>query len=241
MNIFITGGTRGIGKSLVEAFSRNYNNVFFCFEKEKDNALSLEEKLISEGFFAKGIKADVSDANQVLKAVEEAKDICGNIDVLINNAGISLVSLIQDTTEEEFDRLFSVNVKGVYNCIKAVLPDMLSKKKGHIINISSIFGISGASMEALYSATKAAVIGLTKSLALELGPSGITVNCIAPGVIDTDMNNNLSAEEKIELINRTSARRLGKGEDIASLALFLADEKNSFITGQTISVDGGLV
>ena len=239
MNVFITGGTRGIGRSLVENFCKKNHTVFFCYKESGKNALEIENDMKSKGYYAKGIQADISITAEVLKAVSEINSICGGIDILINNAGISLTKMFSDVTDEEWEALFAVNVKGTYSCIKAVLPYMISKKKGKIINISSVWGITGASCEAAYSASKAAVIGLTKALAKELGPSNITVNCIAPGVIDTCMNKHLSKDDISSLIDETPLMRIGTGNDVSTLALFLAGDESGFITGQVISVDGG--
>jgi 3-oxoacyl-[acyl-carrier protein] reductase len=173
--------------------------------------------------------------------VETAKELYGAIDVLINNAAIAQQKLFTDITEEEWDSIFAVNVKGVYNCCKAVVPHMVSQKDGVILNISSVWGMVGASCEVHYSATKAAVIGFSKALAKELGLSGIRVNCIAPGVIDTDMNAGLSPDTLAQLKGETPLARIGTSKDIAALALFLASSEASFITGQVISSNGGFV
>lgn len=165
----------------------------------------------------------------------------GRISTLVNNAGIAEQIMFCDITEEKWDRMFAVDVKGVYNCIQAALPDMIHNKSGRIINISSMWGITGASCEVHYSAAKAAVIGMTKALAKELGPSGITINAIAPGVISTEMNGNISEEIMTELKEETPLGRIGTPEDIAETAIFLASPKASFITGEVISVNGGFV
>ena len=164
----------------------------------------------------------------------------GGVDVLINNAGISKIKLLSDTTEEEYDEVFDTNMKSVYLVTKASIPYMIRKKCGRIINISSMWGVTGASMEVIYSASKAAVIGFTKALAKELGPSGINVNCIAPGVINTDMNKTLDEETLSSLSEETPLMRLGTTEDVAKAVLFFASENSSFITGQVLSVDGGI-
>ena len=165
----------------------------------------------------------------------------GSADILINNAGIAQQKLFTDITDDDFTRMFDINVRGVFNCCRAALPYMIHKKHGRIINISSMWGVCGASCEVHYSASKAAVIGMTKALAKEVGPSGITVNCIAPGLIDTPMNANLSKETINELCEETPVGRIGTPEDIANAALFLASDSSSFITGQVLGVDGGFI
>lgn len=173
--------------------------------------------------------------------VSDIEKSLGSVGVLVNNAGIAEQALFSDISEEMWDRMFAVNVKGAYNCAQAVLPSMIHEKRGRIVNISSMWGISGASCEVHYSASKAAVIGFTRALAKELGPSGITVNCIAPGVIATEMNGRLSPETMAELKENTPLNRIGVPEDIAEAILFLASDRAAFITGQTLSVDGGFI
>ena len=173
--------------------------------------------------------------------VKQIEGDLGQITVLVNNAGIAEQALFSDITEEMWDRMFGVNVKGAYNCTQAVLPHMIHNKYGRIINVSSMWGISGASCEVHYSASKAALIGFTKALAKEVGLSGITVNCVAPGVIATEMNGHLSEDIIEELKNETPLNRIGTPEDVAEAIFFLASDKASFITGQTLSVDGGFV
>ena len=185
--------------------------------------------------------ADVSDKTEVEEMFRKAEQELGKISALVNNAGIAEQILFSDITEEKRDRMFAVNVKGAYNCTQAVLPSMIHEKYGRIINVSSMWGISGASCEVHYSASKAALIGFTKALAKEVGLSGITVNCVAPGVIGTDMNAAISREILEELKENTPLNRIGTSEDVAEAILFLASDKASFITGQTLSVDGGFI
>ena len=173
--------------------------------------------------------------------IKKTHEIFGDIDILINNAGIAQQKVFLDISERDWERIFDVNVKGVYNCIKEVLPDMLKKKEGKIINISSIWGISGASCEVHYSASKAAVIGLTKALAKELGPSKIKVNCVSPGVIKTDMISDFSYEDIEMLKYNTPLGEIGKPEDIAKIVYFLTSDDSNFITGQIISPNGGFI
>ena len=186
-------------------------------------------------------QADVSEKTEVEEMFRKAEQELGKISALVNNAGIAEQILFSDITEEKWDRMFAVNVKGAYNCTQAVLPSMIHEKYGRIINVSSMWGISGASCEVHYSASKAALIGFTKALAKEVGLSGITVNCVAPGVIGTDMNAAISGEILEELKENTPLNRIGTSEDVAEAILFLASDKASFITGQTLSVDGGFI
>lgn len=232
----ITGASRGIGAAIALKLSEM---GFFTFINYYKN-LEMAEKVanLTGGMT---IQADVSDLEQVKKMVEIASAKTGGIDVLINNAGISVSGLFTDITLEQEQKLWSVNVSGVFNCTKCVLPYMINKKNGKIINISSMWGQAGASCEVHYSASKAAVIGFTKALAKEVGPSGINVNCIAPGVIMTDMNNCYNKEVLEELRAETPLERLGKPEDIADITAFLASESSNFITGQIIGVNGGFI
>lgn len=184
------------------------------------------------------IKADVSKFGEAKFLINESIDRFGEIDVLVNNAGISLVKLFQDVSELEWKNLFACNVGSVFNCCKAVASHMISRKDGKIINVSSIWGICGASMEAHYSASKAAIIGFTKSLSKELGPSGICVNCVAPGVIDTDMNK-FDKQTMQELKNEAPLQKIGTPADVAKSICFLASDDANFITGQVISISGG--
>ena len=239
--VLITGASKGIGRATAIKFFQNGYNVVINYNSSLNDAKSLEDYINSNGGKAISIKADVSDAKQVSKMFDVAISKFGFIDVLVNNAGISHTALIQDTSEDAFDKLFNVNVKGAYLVGNAVLPSMLSAKKGKIINVSSMWGERGASCEVVYSASKSALIGYTKALAKEVGLSGITVNCVLPGVIDTDMNKHLSKQDLDELASSTSLGRIGKAEEVADLIYYLASENSSFITGQVIGVDGGFI
>lgn len=234
-NVLITGASRGIGKECARAFAKENYRVFINYNKSEKEALDLAEEI--NGI---AIKCDVSNSKDIKNMFSFIETNYGGIDVLINNAGISKIKLLTDTTEEEYNEVFDTNMKSVYLVTKSALPYMINKKMGKIINISSMWGITGASMEVIYSASKAAVIGFTKALSKELGPSNINVNCIAPGVINTDMNKHLDEETLIYLSNETPLMRLGKTEDVAGAALFLASDNSSFITGQVLSVDGGI-
>ena len=239
--VIVTGASRGIGKACALAFGKSGANVIINYTRSKEKAEELCEDISKLGGRALPFCADVADRKAVDEMIAFAHSNFGSISTLVNNAGIAEQIMFCDITEEKWDRMFAVDVKGVYNCIQAALPDMIHNKSGRIINISSMWGITGASCEVHYSAAKAAVIGMTKALAKELGPSGITVNAIAPGVISTEMNGNISEEIMSELKEETPIGRIGTPEDIAETALFLASPQASFITGEVISVNGGFV
>lgn len=234
--VLITGGSRGIGRECVKLFCENGYRVAFTYNKSEDKARELESL---SGAFA--IKADSAIESEIISAVEFIRKRLGNIDILINNAAISSFSLFTDLTLEDWNKIFSVNVSGAFLYSRECLKDMIKNKSGRIINIASMWGITGSSCEVHYSAAKAALIGMTKALAKEVGPSGITVNAIAPGVIDTDMNLALSKEDIDALIDETPVCRIGKPSDVAHAALYLADEKASFVTGAILNVNGGMV
>lgn len=235
--VVVTGGARGIGRAAALAFAKRGYAVAVCYEKDDAAADSLRSLLAEEKIPCLVMKADVSRADAVAAFCGKALTLTGKIDVLVNNAGIANTGLFQELSEENFDRLFAVNCKGAYLASKAVLPHMISEQRGSIVNVSSVWGMVGASCEAAYSASKAWLIGLTRALAKELGPSGIAVNCVCPGVIDTDMNANLSAAEKAALVEETPLGRMGTAEDVARLIVSLAED--GFVTGQIVASDGG--
>ena len=237
----ITGASRGIGAKTAEALAENGYSVIINYNKSEKEAFALCERISSKGNSAFTVHADLAKSSEIAKMFEYINKTAGGVDLLVNNAGVSHIGLFTDVSEEEYDRIFDINMKSVFLCSKLCVPNMINKKCGKIINISSMWGITGASCEAVYSASKAAVIGFTKALAKELAPSGITVNCIAPGVIETDMNKNLSEEDLNALKEEIPLGRLGKAEDIANTVLFLASPAASYITGQVISADGGIV
>ncbi len=239
--VLITGGSRGIGRAAAKAFAKAGYDVAVNYNNSAKAAETICGELSDHGVKASAFKADVSVRAEVDEMILRIKEKLGNITVLVNNAGIGEQALFTDISEEMWDRMFAVNVKGAFNCAQAVLPDMIHSKYGRIINVSSMWGISGASCEVHYSAAKAALIGFTKALAKEEGLSGITVNCVAPGVIDTDMNARLSAQDMEILKENTPVGRIGTPEDIAEAILFFASEKASFITGQVLSADGGFI
>lgn len=234
-NVLVTGGSRGIGAECVRKFAQNGDRVFFIY-KNSDN----EAKALSDETGAISVKGDVSSFCDMEKAVIEVHKY-GKLDVLVNNAGISEIKMFQDITEQDWDRMFSVNIKGMFVLSKLFAGDMINSKKGRIINISSMWGETGGSCEVHYSASKAAVIGFTKALAKELGPSGITVNCVSPGVIATEMNSHLDEDDINALIEETPLEKIGKPQDVAELVLYLASEKAGFITGEDIKVNGGII
>lgn len=234
--VLITGGSRGIGSELVRHFKNNGYSVAFTYKSSQAAALALSEET-----GALAIRADSAIEGDVENAIKTAIDAFGGIDCLINNAAISSFSLFTDITLAEWNDMLAVNLTGAFLYSKGVIPDMLKRKQGRIINITSMWGLVGSSCEVHYSATKAGLIGMTKALAKELGPSGITVNAIAPGVINTEMNAKLSDEDKAALIDETPLMRIGEASDVASAALFLAGKGASFITGEVLNVSGGYV
>ena len=233
MTVIVTGASRGIGLCIAESFARRGDRVFATYKNTKDTLSPLSEKLAEEGFSLTPVYCDVSREADVRTLFETA----GDCDILINNAGIAHVALLSDVSEADWDNIIDTNLKSVFLCSKAASAYMIKKKAGKIINISSVWGICGASCEVSYSASKAGIIGFTRALAKELGPSGITVNCIAPGVIDTDMNADLSQDELLSLCEETPLRRIGTPSDVARAALFFAEA--DFVTGETLSVGGG--
>jgi 3-oxoacyl-[acyl-carrier protein] reductase len=239
--VLITGASRGIGKATAELFGARGYNVLINYNRSEASAQDLFETLQKRGSSAAIFQADVAKKSEIEAMTDYCTRKFGGIDVLINNAGIASSKLFIDITEAEWDEMINVNLKGVFNCSQAVLKFMIPRKKGKIINIASIWGLVGASCEVHYSAAKAGVIGLTKALAKELGPSNIQVNCIAPGVIHTDMLGSFGEEDLAELRSATPLQRLGKSEDIAAAALFLASDAADFITGQVLSPNGGFV
>ncbi|MGI6578304.1 MAG: elongation factor P 5-aminopentanone reductase [Eubacteriales bacterium] len=239
--VLITGASRGIGAATARAFSRDGYNVAINYFRSYDPAVKLKNDIEAGGGRAEIYQADVSDNDAVEDMVSAVQNDFGRIDVLVNNAGIAGQRLLTDITIEEWERMFAVNMTGVFLCSKHVAKQMISRKSGKIINISSIWGMTGSSCEVHYSASKAAVIGFTKALAKELGPSNIQVNCVAPGVIETEMNGSLTIEDIMALKDATPLERIGKPEEVAETILFLASEKADFITGQVLSPNGGIV
>lgn len=233
--VFVTGASGGIGEAIAKKFAENGYFVGVGYNTNREKAENLAKEIAGVA-----VKADVSDEKSVSAAMSDFLLRAGKLDVLVNSAGIALpIKTLLDTTSKEFDKAFSVNVKGVYNCCKAAIPAMLDGG-GSIINISSMWGVTGGSCEAIYSASKAAVIGFTKALAKEYAAAGITINCVAPGYIDTPMNDNLSDENKKLAIADIPVGRVGEGEDVAKAVFYLA-ENGGFVTGEVLSVNGGEV
>ncbi|MBC5649318.1 elongation factor P 5-aminopentanone reductase [Christensenella tenuis] len=239
--VLITGASRGIGRACALAFGRAGWCVAVNYNKSRQEAEGLLDELRRMHVSTDLFRADVSDAMQVAKMIQEIECRFGSVNALVNNAGIAQQKLFTDITEAEWQHMFDVNVKSMFLCTQAVLPGMVSAKRGCIVNLSSIWGITGASCEVHYSASKAAVIGFTKALAKEVGPSGVRVNCVAPGVIETDMTAGLDEGARRELAEETPLACLGTPEDIAQAVLFLAGESGRFVTGQVLSPNGGLV
>lgn len=237
----VTGSSRGIGRAIATELAHQGYAVCVNYRVRKDCADELVEKLTAEGCRVMAVQADVADRAQVNEMVKKAEEQFGPVSLLVNNAGVAGQALFQEITDELWHRYFSVNVDGAFHTIQAVLPHMLREHEGCIVNISSMWGLRGASCEVTYSATKAALIGLTRSLAAELAPTHIRVNCVAPGVIKTDMLSALPDGVLPQLAEETPLRRLGVPEDIAHAVAYLADEKASFVTGQVLTVDGGFI
>lgn len=238
-NIIVTGGSRGIGRCIVENLAREGHNVILNYNKSEKQAKKIQNDLKDEGIIIEIYKADVSKKEEVKKMVEFALEKLGNIDVLINNAGIAKLEMFQDVTDEDWDEMINTNLKSAFYMCQEVIPNMIHKKSGCIINISSIWGMVGASCETVYSISKAGMDALTKSLAKELGPSNIRVNSIAPGVIDTEMNSHIDERIKDEIKTETPLGKIGKTIDIYRCVKWLIEDE--FTTGQVISVNGGYV
>ena len=239
--VLITGGSRGIGRASAQLFAQQGCNVAINYLHSQQAAMDLAAGLTGEGCQVITCQADVSSREQVAAMVGEVQERFGAIEILINIAGIAQQKMFTDITTEDWDAMLAVNVKGIFNCCQAVVPGLISRKQGKIINLASIWGLTGASCEVHYSTAKAAVIGFTKALARELGPSNIQVNCVAPGIIDTDMNASLLEDDRCRLIEATPLMRLGTPQDIAYALWFLASEQADFLTGQVLSPNGGFV
>ena len=239
--VLITGASGGIGTATACLFAEKGYNVVINYNNSERQARLLQKSLTEHGAKSICVGANVSYPSEVNSMIKQAEYAFGGIDVLVNNAGISQIKQIQDITDNDWHEMIATNLTGVFNCARAVVPNMIRNKSGAIINVSSMWGITGASMETHYSAAKAGVIGFTKALAKELGPSGIRVNCVAPGVIETNMNRNITLEAVEQLSDETPLGRLGSPIEVAEAIYFLASEQASFITGQIISPNGGLV
>lgn len=242
-NVFITGGTRGIGKATVELFASKGFNVAFTYINSQNIAKQMEKELSIKfpNSIFQSFKANVASYEGMQDVAKKILSTFGKIDVIVANAGISKIAPFIDLTKQDYDEMLGINLKGVFNTIKPFLPSMIEQKNGKIVIVSSIWGLNGSSCESLYCASKAGQIGLMKSLAKELGPSNINVNCVCPGLIDTDMNSELSKEDKMQIIEETPMNRIGTPSDVANAIYFLSSDNATFITGQTLTVDGGWI
>lgn len=239
--VVITGGAGGIGSACARAFAAEGCRVAVVYHYSEKEAEAIVDELRSGGTDAECFRADLRSFGETAALAEAVLKRFGKVDVLVNNAGISQIKLFTDLTESDWDDMIDSNLKSVFNCCRHFLPGMISEKSGRIVNISSMWGQQGASCEVHYSAAKAGIIGLTKALAQEVGLSGITVNCVAPGVIDTKMNSELTEEDLASLRDEIPLYRIGSPEETAEAVLFLASPKASYITGQVLGVNGGLV
>ena len=241
LNVIITGASRGIGKGIALAFAKNGANIAFTYSSSLEAALNLEKQLNSYGIMAKSYKSDASSYNESIDLVNKISSDFDSIDVLINNAGITKDNLLMRISEKDFDDVINVNLKSVFNMTKAVQKIMLKQRKGSIINMSSVVGVKGNAGQSNYAASKAGIIGFSKSIALELGSRNIRTNVIAPGFIETEMTEKLPEETIKQWRNGIPLKRGGTVEDVANLCLFLASDSSSYITGQVINVDGGML
>ena len=240
--VLITGASRGIGAACARRFARDGWRVAVHYHKSEKEARALAEELRGSGGEAVVVRGDLSDPEQAARAVDRAREALGHLDALVCSAGAALpVQLLTDTTDDQWRRVMGIDLDGVFHTLRAAIPGMVSRKRGAIVTISSMWGVTGGSCEAPYSAAKAGVIGLTKALAKELGPSGIRVNCVAPGAIETDMTAFLTREDRAALAEETPLGRMGAPEEVAEAVRFLAGEEARFITGQVLRVDGGMV
>lgn len=234
-NVLISGGSRGIGAACVEAFCRAGYSVAFIYNKSRTEAEALSAKT-----GARAIKADVSSPEDVRMAVAEAECTFGGVDILVNNAGVSHIGLFTETTDEKWREIIDTNLSGAFYLCREAAGGMIRRHWGRIVNVGSMWGKTGASCEVAYSASKAGLRGMTQAMAKELAPSGITVNCVEPGVIDTQMNSALSEDVRKALAEETPVGRFGTVDEVAAAVLFFASESAGFVTGQCLGVDGGM-
>ncbi|MDB2087188.1 3-oxoacyl-[acyl-carrier-protein] reductase [Clostridium paraputrificum] len=237
----VTGAAKGIGKAIALKLASSGVNIVLNYRSSEDKAIETEKEILSLGVEVLRVKGDISKPNDVENLIDSAKKKFGKIDIMVNNAGITKDTLLLRMKEEDFDSVINVNLKGVFNCLKAITPVMVKQKEGKIINLSSVVGLVGNAGQVNYAASKAGVIGMTKSLAKEIGSRGITVNAVAPGFIETDMTYVLGDKFKEEAKKNIPLKRLGKAEDVAEVVAFLASDSANYITGQVINVDGGMV
>lgn len=235
-NVLVIGGSRGIGAETVRQFAQAGDRVVFTFHRSE-----LEADAVRQQTGATPVRCDIKHSDSVKIAVDKAVSVLGHIDVLVCNAAVADYSLITDIDESRWEEIIDTNLNGVFYCIKQVLPSMISRKSGCIITLGSMWGQVGASCEVAYSAAKAGVIGLTKALAKEVGPSGIRVNCVSPGMIDTDMNSSVDPEAVAAIEDETPLCRTGQPAEVASVIRYLASDDAGFVTGQVVAVNGGLI
>nr|WP_085829003.1 3-oxoacyl-[acyl-carrier-protein] reductase [Clostridium massiliodielmoense] len=239
-NAIVTGSSRGIGKAIAIKLAELGANIILNYRSDVASVKEVIGEIESKGVKVIAIQGDISNFEDAKKIVDEAKEKLGSIDILVNNAGITKDTLLMRMKEEDFDKVIEVNLKGVFNCTKNVVPIMMKQRSGRIINISSVVGLSGNPGQSNYAAAKAGIIGFTKSVAKEIATRGITVNAVAPGFIKTDMTDILSDKVKDEIKKNIPLGRIGEGKDIANTVAFLASDMGAYITGQVISVDGGM-
>lgn len=237
----VTGAAKGIGKAIALKLASLGANIVLNYRSSEEKAIETEKEIKALGVEVLRVKGDISNISDVENLINTAKEKFGKIDIMVNNAGITKDTLILRMKEEDFDSVINVNLKGVFNCLKTITPVMVKQREGKIINLSSVVGLSGNAGQVNYAASKAGVIGMTKSLAKEIGARGITVNAVAPGFIETDMTEVLGDKFKEEAKKAIPLKRLGKPEDVANVVAFLASEDANYITGQVIQVDGGMV
>lgn len=239
--ILITGAARGIGKAIAMKYAKNGYDIILNYVSDNTDVEGLTKELSQYGTEVLCVKADISQENQVEELVKQAIDKFGKIDVLVNNAGVTKDTLLMRMKEEDFDKVININLKGTFMMTKAVIPYMMKKREGRIINISSVVGIAGNAGQSNYAASKAGIIGFTKSIAKEIASRNIRANCVAPGFIVTDMTEVLSDEVKENISKQIPMKRMGTPEDVANVVYFLGNEESSYVTGQTISIDGGMI
>lgn len=239
--VLVTGGSRGIGKAIALKYAKNGYNVVLNYISDNTDIERLTKEFEAYGIEVLFVKADISKSNEVEELVKQAIEKFGRIDVLVNNAGITKDTLLMRMKEEDFDKVIEINLKGTFLVTKQVIPYMMKKRDGRIINLSSVVGVAGNAGQSNYAASKAGIIGFTKSVAKEVASRNIRANCVAPGFIATDMTNVLSDEVKANINAQIPMKRMGTPEDVANLAYFLGSEESSYITGQVISIDGGMI
>ncbi|MDD7794034.1 elongation factor P 5-aminopentanone reductase [Clostridium sp. 'White wine YQ'] len=237
----VTGASKGIGKSIAISLAEKGANIIINYNSDEKGAIDTQEKIKALGGDSYIVKGNVANYNDCQYIVDKTLNVFKRIDILVNNAGISKIGLFMDTKVEEMDSLIDVNIKGVFNMSHVVIPHMLSERRGSIINISSMWGIAGASCEVIYSSTKGAINLFTKSLAKEMGSANIRVNAVAPGVIETEMNKWMNKEEREELEEEIPLGRFGEGKEVGDLVSYLSSDESRYITGQIISIDGGFL